>query len=67
MPARPRGDWSTCGPISRPLGVEEPIAGLVGEREVRRPGHREAAPLGAEDHVLEAEAAAVVAPRRWPV
>ena len=32
--------------------------GLVGDREVRRPGHRERAPLGAEDHELEAVAVA---------
>ena len=49
-----------------PLGVEESVAGLVGDGEVRGPRRREAAALGAEDDVLEAELArrAVGARRR---
>ena len=42
------------------LGVMERVGRLVGQREVRRPRHREAATLGAEDDVLEAPSATVV-------
>ena len=44
----------------QPLAVEEAVAGLVGDRQVRDPRRREEAALGAEDHELEAVAAAVV-------
>src|ERR1019366_9790241 len=36
------------------LGVVECLLAFVRDRQVRRPGHREATSLGAEDHVLEA-------------
>ncbi len=39
------------------LRIVERIPGLVGDREVGRPGGRVRAPLGAEDHELEAERA----------
>ena len=39
------------------LPVQEPVAGLVGDGQVRGPGRREAASLGPEDDVLEAELA----------
>ncbi len=47
------------------LAVVEVVAGLVGDGEVRGPGRREGAALGAEDDVLEAElrCAVVAAPR----
>ena len=44
----------------QPLAVEEAVAGLVGDRQVRDPRRREEAALGAEDDELEAVAAAVV-------
>ena len=47
------------GPDLGPLVVEEAVARLVGEREMRCPGHRERAALGAEDDELEAERRAV--------
>ena len=39
------------------LHIQEAVAGLVGDGEVRRPGRREAATLGPEDDVFEAELA----------
>ena len=53
-----RGGAVDLRPDLGPLAVEEPVARLVGDREMRRPADREAAALGAEDHVLEALMAA---------
>ena len=42
-----------------PLAVQEAVAALVGDREVRGPRRRELTPLGPEDHVFEPVAGAV--------
>ena len=57
-PSLPRGERSDLRPHLEPLGVDEAVAGLVGDREVRCPRGREGAALGAEDDVLEPEPAA---------
>ena len=47
-------------PDLRALRVEEALAGLVRDREMRGPGDRKRSTLGAEDHVLEAVSMAVL-------